>query len=55
MSDEVWIEDELVRNDAASGHKEFIVAFVSDVVQSINSHKHNGGVSLQRHQAWDLM
>lgn len=55
MSDKVWIEDHLIRDDAASRYKEFDVAVVPDVIQSIDSHKHHRGVSLQRHQAWDLI
>lgn len=53
-SHEVRVEDELVRDDAAAGDEELVVAVVHDVVQSVDPHKHHVGVSLQRHQARDL-
>lgn len=53
-SDEVWIENQVVRNDAAAGDEELVVAAVPEVLQRIDSHKHDAGVSLQGHQSWNL-
>lgn len=44
-----------MRDDAAARDKELVVAVVHDVVESVDPHKHNVGVSFQRHQARDLI
>lgn len=54
MSDEVGIQDELVRDDAAAGDEEFIVAVGHDVVEGVDTHEHHVGVSFQIHQVRDL-
>lgn len=43
-----------MRDDAAAGDEELVVAVVHDVVQRVDPHEHHVGVSFQRHQARDL-
>lgn len=43
-----------MRDDAAAGDEELVVAVIHDVVESVDPHKHHVGVLFQRHQAWDL-
>lgn len=43
-----------MRDDAAAGDEELVVAVVHDVVERVDPHKHHVGVALQGHQARDL-
>lgn len=52
--DEVGVDDELVRNDAAAGDEQLVVTVVHDVVESVDPHKHHVGMSFQIHQVWNL-
>lgn len=43
-----------MRDDAAAGDEELVVAVVHNVVESVDPHKHHVGVPFQMHQVRDL-